>query len=321
MKAGVSIVVPALRAGKELERCLASLAAALSLRSGLDEVLLVDDSGSSSVAQWAVAGAPFARVVDTGQNLGFARALGAGLAQAQRELAFSLNSDAAVRPGFLDPLAAALRPPEVFAAVPRVLRRGESERVESLVRLELSDGRVRVRQPCVEVPAEAAPAQALRAIRPVPFALGGAFLARTAELLESGGFDPLFEPFYLEDVDLGWRAWRNGRRCVHVPESVVEHTNQGTIGEVVPRDLALDAIEKNLLLFQWKHLDGEALAEHLEALDRRALDAWLCGERRDLEVLALALEQLEPALAARARLPKPVASFAELAQRSDPFGA
>ena len=320
MSSGVSIVVPALRPCARLAVCMESLHSALALRAGLDQVILVDDSGTSAVAAWAAAHAPFAEVVDNGQNLGFARAIAAGLAAARHGLAFLLNSDASVRAGFLEPLIAALESPEVFAAVPRVLRGGEDERVESLARLELAAGRLRIEQPCTSERAIDPPAAALDGIRPVPFALGGACLARTAELL-ADGFDPLFEPFYLEDVDLGWRAWRGGRRCVHVPASVVEHANQGTIGAVVPRELAADAIEKNLLLFQWKHLDGEALDEHLDALDRRALDAWLCGERRELEVLALALEQLEAALAVRARQAAPVASFTELARRSDPFAS
>lgn len=321
MSCGVSIVIPALRPCDKLARCMESVRLALAARPGSDEVILVDDSGTGAVAAWAAEAAPFATLVDPAQNLGFARAVAAGLAEAHGELVFLMNSDLAVRPGFLEPLVAAMQSDEVFAAVPRVLRAGEQGRVESLVRLDCSGGRLRVLQPYAEEGTAAPPEEALSAIRPVPFALGGACLARRADLVGEAGFDPLFEPFYLEDVDLGWRAWRSGRRCVHVPESVVEHANQGTIGALVPREVALDAIEKNLLLFQWKHLDGEALAEHLDALERRALDAWLCGERHELEVLALALEQLEAALGARARLPAPVASFAELARRSDPFAS
>ncbi|MCH8031270.1 MAG: hypothetical protein IIB09_05575, partial [Bacteroidetes bacterium] len=59
--------------------------------------------------------------------------------------------------------------------------------------------------------------------RPVPFCVGGAFLVRREEFLEGEGFDPLFEPFYWEDVDLCLAAWRRGRRVLEVPLSVVEH--------------------------------------------------------------------------------------------------
>ncbi len=45
---------------------------------------------------------------------------------------------------------------------------------------------------------------------------GACLLARSAAFRELGGFDPrLF--MYCEDVDLGWRAWLAGWRCLYVP--------------------------------------------------------------------------------------------------------
>jgi hypothetical protein len=88
-----------------------------------------------------------------------------------------------------------------------------------------------------------------------------------------------------------------------VPESVCVHENQATIGRVAPRSVVEAAMAKNRLLFEWVHLDGAALERHLAALDELALTAWLEEDRAALEVLALALEQLEGALAARAAAP------------------
>jgi hypothetical protein len=62
------------------------------------------------------------------------------------------------------------------------------------------------------------------------------------------------------------------------------------------------AIEKNRLLFHWKHLDRpERIAEHLAFLYRYALDAWIGDRRTELEWLALALEQADEILASRAK--------------------
>ena len=235
-------------------------------------------------------------------------------------LVFCMNSDLLPRMGFLDPLIAALADETVFAAGPRVLRAGAGEQhVESLTRLELERGRLRVRQPFVD-DSSAGPAQALCCeLRPLPFVLGGACLLRRADYLALGGFDPVFEPFYLEDVDLGWRAWRSGRRCVHVPEAVVEHINQATIAAVAPRDLVHAAIAKNHWLFEWKHLSGVELARHLEALEAQLCDMALNEDRESLEILALALEQCEAVLEARREDPR-APSFRDLARSSDPFG-
>ena len=138
---------------------------------------------------------------------------------------------------------------------------------------------------------------------PVAFAVGGACLLRRAEFLERGGFDPLYEPFYWEDVDLGLAAWRGGRRVLLVRDSTFEHHHRGTIGKVVPRPLVRAAQERNRLLCQWKYLSGEAeWRAHVDALVRWAVDAWLDDQREELEWLVLALSNLDQVFEARAGL-------------------
>jgi len=126
---------------------------------------------------------------------------------------------------------------------------------------------------------------------PAGFALGGACLMRRDEFL-AAPYDPRFEPFYWEDVDLAERARAAGRRVLVDPRSVVEHWNRGTIGERVPESLVRAAIEKNRLLFTWKHeRDPERLREHLETLAGRVLEHATCEQREELIWLLLALEQ------------------------------
>ena len=108
MTTPVSFVVPALRPSEHLARALATLRAALGAREGLDEIVVVDDSGQGALVGFTAQRAPGARVIDPGSNLGFAGALSAGIEAARRELVFCMNSDLAVRPGFLEPLTAAL---------------------------------------------------------------------------------------------------------------------------------------------------------------------------------------------------------------------
>ena len=40
----------------------------------------------------------------------------------------------------------------------------------------------------------------------------------------------LYAPFFWEDVDLGYRAWRRGLASVHVPDAVCHHEGSATIG-------------------------------------------------------------------------------------------
>jgi N-acetylglucosaminyl-diphospho-decaprenol L-rhamnosyltransferase len=314
----VSVVVPAFGDERLLESSLPPLLAELRGHPGGSEVLVVDDTGEGRIARWLAQSFPDVRALARASNGGFARALGEGIAAARHELVFAMNSDVRVRKGFLAPLVERLAHEGVFAAVPRILLDGDAARIESLVRIVLERGEVRVAQPSVESPAVPHPEHA--GPLPVPFPIGGACLLRKRHWLALGGFDPLFEPFYLEDLDLGWRAWRAGLRCVLEPDSIVEHHHRGTIGAHVPPELVRAAIEKNRLLFQWKHLDGRRdLEEHCGRLFALALEAWMNDEREPLVWLALALEQLPELARSRADLPQAALTFAEIARASDPF--
>lgn len=308
----VSVVMPCLDDRDLLARSLPPLLAELGRRALADEVVVVDDTGRDVLAGWLAAEFPACRAVAQGANGGFARALLAGVEAARHELVFCMNPDVIVREGFLDPLVACMDE-GVFAVAPRVLLRGEEDRVESITELAFEGGLLAVRQPGLargDAGSRARP-------REIAFAVGGTCLLRRSQFLATGGMDPLYEPFYLEDLDLCFAAWRAGRRVLYQPASVVEHHHRGTIGKIVEEPYVRAVIEKNRLLFQWKWLDSEELVrEHLAALARMAVDAWLLDRRDELQWLVLALDQLDEVLAARPSLPEVELGFAEVVARS-----
>lgn len=315
MSRPVSVVIPALDDFELFDRNLPQLFSELARRDRDDEVLIVDDTGRDVLRARLGETFPRARVLVGEENAGFAASLRFGMEQARHELCFSMNPDVFVRAGFLEPLISCLDDPKTVAAVPKVLLNGDEDRIESLVALELSGGLVGIHQPGLE---EGVKEDVLKT-RPVAFAVGGACLLRKREFLEGGGFDPLFEPFYWEDVDWCWNHWRAGRRSVYVPASVVEHHHRGTIGRLVPPELVRAALEKNRLIFHWKHIDDpELLKEHVEALYRLVFEAWLEERRLDLVWLNLALDQAEDALKARRSLTKSKLAFDEVYARARP---
>jgi GT2 family glycosyltransferase len=310
----VSVVIPSFDDTELLERNLPPLLAEVARRALGDEVLVVDDTGRDVIAAKLAPRFPQVRVFARSENGGFARTLRSGVENAAHDLVFAMNPDVRVRSGFLDPLVACLQE-DVSAVVPRVLLGGDEQRVESLTELQWKDGLVELRQRGLEPGGE----EARLRMAPVAFAIGGACLFRKREFLATGGFDPLYEPFYWEDVDWGWRAWRAGKRVLYQPASVVEHHHRGTIGRLVEEELVRAAIEKNRLLFPWKHVDDpELLRAHVAALYRLALDAYALDQRDELIWLDLALEELERALASRAKQAKNARSFAELLRAARP---
>ncbi len=91
--------------------------------------------------------------------------------------------------------------------------------------------------------------------RPGVTALAGAALAVDRQaFLAIGGFDPLYLPGRIEDLDYFYRAHKEGWQAAYVPTAVVYHAGQASFGTVFGdrgcRHLAI----RNTLLFQWKHL-------------------------------------------------------------------
>lgn len=307
----VSVVLPALDTRDLFERNLPSVLAEVERRAVGDEVIVVDDTGADVLAAWFAERFPAVRVIARAANGGFAQALRTGVEGAGHALVFSLNTDVRLRPGCLDALVEVLADPRVAGVSPRVLLDGDESAPESTTHFDLVGGLLRLERSDLDGPAPPEP----KHLHGVPFAVGGTLLFRAEEFLAGGGFDPLFEPFYLEDVDWAFQAWRAGRKVLVEPAAVVEHHHRGTIGNRVDKGVVRAAIERNRLLFLWKHLDDpQALEEHLEALASRAVNAWLCGEREPLVWLFLALQDRDAALAARAGRPAGE-SFADVLAR------
>ena len=85
------------------------------------------------------------------------------------------------------------------------------------------------------------------------FTSGGFMAVNRMKFLELGGFDPMYRPAYCEDVDLCFRAWRRGWRCVFEPLSVALHRETGSWDEAGARRLKRMLL-RNSLLFQWSSL-------------------------------------------------------------------
>jgi len=59
---------------------------------------------------------------------------------------------------------------------------------------------------------------------------GAAALIRRSAFEELGGFDERLFFMYCEDVDLSWKLWLKGWKCIYLRDAVVEHFTQDLMG-------------------------------------------------------------------------------------------
>ena len=209
-----------------------------------------------------------------------------------------LNSDMRVAPDFLAPLLDGFRDPDVFAVSCQIFFSDPAKlREESgLTQGWWEDGGLRVRHRIDD---------AVTDLFPCFYGGGGSCAFDRAKFLELGGFDPLLEPFYLEDTDLGFMAWKRGWKVLYQPRSVVYHEHRGTIGKRFREDQIQAVLKKNFLLFCWKNIhEWRKLAPHFAFAWAGALIGVLFGDapgRPNLPALWRAFRQLPGAVRSRRR--------------------
>ena len=292
----VSVVVPNWNGADLLAKNLPAVFAAVRAHPASAELIVVDD-GSDDDSRAVVGAHGGARLVAHERNRGFGAACMTGVLAARHDLVLLLNSDARPEPGTLAPLCRAFDAPETFAASPLVL--DEAGRVTDVtINVPyLRRGRIRYR-------GQAAESLAGGAAGPLPwytfFPSGGAVLVHRERFLALGGFDPLFHPFYYEDVDLGMCAWRRGWTCVVVPEGRVTHPDGGTIRRSFNRFRIAVIRKRNRVLFHTKNLTGTSdFTAHLAQQVRRSLARLVRLDAVELLGLVCALPRFPAALARR----------------------
>lgn len=91
---------------------------------------------------------------------------------------------------------------------------------------------------------------------------GGGSIIDKSKFLKLGGFDRVYAPFYSEDVDLGYRAWKSGYRLLWEPKSIIEHKHESTMSKF-PRRLLDYVKERNRLLTVWRNItDPKMLSDN-----------------------------------------------------------
>jgi N-acetylglucosaminyl-diphospho-decaprenol L-rhamnosyltransferase len=94
--------------------------------------------------------------------------------------------------------------------------------------------------------------------------------------LELNGFDSLYLPGRLEDLDFAFRGYAAGYVARYVPEAVAYHKGQVSFDAAHGPSGSLALALRNTLLFQWKNLRHPwHVARHLLALPARFAFDWL----------------------------------------------
>jgi len=250
-----SVVIPNWNGRDLLEKYLPSIETALA-GNAQNEIVVVDNGSTDGSAEFLARNFPRVKVVALDRNLGFGGGSNAGFRAARNDIVVLLNSDMRVDAGFLQPLMDGFTDEKVFAVSCQIFFSDAAKKREEtgLTQGWWQDGGLRVRHRIDD---------GVKDLYPCFYGGGGSCAFDRRKFLELGGFDALLAPFYLEDTDLGYMAWKRGWKVLYQPRSIVYHEHRGTIGKHFRPEQIQVALKKNFLLFAWKNMhDWRKLGPH-----------------------------------------------------------
>ena len=263
---GISVVIPS-RNGKDL--LAAQMPAVVRELPAAGEIVVVDNGSDDHTAAWLQSRWRQVRVEVSPEPLSFARAVNRGLASARYSQVCLLNNDMLLDPGFFQALARAFdQVPGLFCATAQI-------RFPAGVRREETGKAVMAQSHPEDFP--------LRCDDPLPgedltcvlYGSGGCSLYDAARLRALGGLDAAYAPAYVEDLDLGYRAWQRGWPSVYVAAAGVEHRHRATTSRYYTAAELESILEVNYLKFLARAVASPATFLRLwtQAVDRLRLRA------------------------------------------------
>ncbi len=135
----------------------------------------------------------------------------------------------------------------------------------------------------------------------------GSCMVDRKKFLEIGGFDESYAPFYWEDVDLSYRAYKRGYEVYYDPLIVVAHEHETTTSKFYSPDQIKTIALRNQLIFIWKNIkDGGLVWDHRMKLLRLLVTSVVKGDINVIIAFVMALRSMQAAAKKNAGKDTPV---------------
>lgn len=247
----VSVVIPNWNGVNKLKANLPKIQEMV----GTVEVIVVDDSSTDGSVEYIKSNFPKIILLEKNNNSGFSSTVNLGVKKALGDLIFLLNSDAVPEKNCLRYITPLFNDPRVFSVSCNTGGSYSWARFNEGFFWHFMSGRK------------------ITYSHQTLWTSGGSGVYRKNIWDKLGGFDEIFDPFYEEDLDLGYRATKRGFINLWEPKARVEHGKyKGVIEENFSKMKISKIAQRNQLLFIWKNITSTNLInDHIIHLTKRLL--------------------------------------------------
>lgn len=251
----VSVVIPNYNGIHLLKKNLPYIIKASKLKKNrIKEIVIIDDASQDKSVKYLKESFPQIRLIQHRKNRGFPTTVNTGFRSAKGNIIALLNTDVVVSHDFVFPTLSHFAKENVFGV-------SLHEKGFSWAKGIFKNGFI-----------EHEPGKKSKKTHDTFWISGGSGIFRRDYWIKMGGFDEkLLSPFYWEDVDIGYRAWKRGLICLWEPKAKVIHEHEGTMGKI-PKGYKGRIQERNQLLVIWKNITSTRLMKkHIRGLISRTL--------------------------------------------------
>ncbi len=218
------------------------------------EVIVMNDYPQTNITSKVKKIYPEAVVINNKKNLGFAGNVNKGILKATRNFILLMNSDVVLKDNsFLKTLEYFKKDRKLFAVgFAQIEKDGK---IVGANRAYFQNGLINHSYQQVT---------SHQQLISNFWAEGGSSIFKKKLFIDLGSLDELYNPFYWEDIDISYRAWKSGYKILYDPNIQVEHHHESTIGKYFDKSEVLKIAFRNQLIFHWKNLtDKDLIIKHL----------------------------------------------------------
>lgn len=239
MEEKISVVIPNFNGAKILTKNLPEVLKIFPK----SEILIVDDASTDDSVDLVQNKFKKIKLIKNKKNLGFSRSVNRGVDESSSKYVVLLNSDVSPKKIDLKILMKHFSNPSTFAVGFLDISYEEGKRVKR--------GRGGAAFKKGFLSHFALKPEAAETF----WVSGGSGIFDREKFLELSGFDPVYAPFYWEDIDLSYRASKKGYKVYFEPGAQVDHFHEeGAIKKTNSESFIKKVSYKNQFLFVWKNI-------------------------------------------------------------------
>lgn len=246
----ISVVIPNYNGVHLFPETLPALYKSLENAGRSYEIIIVDDCSTDQSVEFLRHHFPDIILLINKINSGFSATINKGIFAARNQLVLLLNSDVKLTETYFSEQFNYFERPDTFGVMGKIIGWNDDIVQDGAKYPEMQGFKLKT---SLNFLAENPMSKELI---PSLYLSGANALVRKDILHLLGGFDELYSPFYVEDVDLSVRAWRCGYKCYFEPKSICRHKTSESIQNKEKKKYIRTIYNRNKFYFHAIHLSG-----------------------------------------------------------------